>query len=110
MWPLVPPSVVSISIFVLMNSFGIGVTAKIMQIMVDDDDYMPGIVFAQLIWPATLMILVGILCVKTIANIGSALEYIKRKWKEVIDNYNKEKLAKIKRQQESPPNTIISPM
>lgn len=110
MWPLTDPSFVSITIFILINCFGMGVTAKIMQIMIDDDDYMIGIVCAQLLWPATLMILLGILSVKCITNLGSALEYIKRKWKEALDNYNKEKLAKIRRQQESPPSTIISPM
>jgi hypothetical protein len=102
MWPLVAPGIISISIFVLINSFMIGVTAKIMQIMLNDDDYMPGIVFAQLVWPVTLFILLGILLIKSIAWVPEAVGKLVQKVKADMAAAQKKKEEERRRRAETP--------
>lgn len=102
MWPLVPAGIISISIFVLINSFMIGVTAKIMQLMINDDDYMPGIVFAQLVWPVTLMILLGLLLIKSMHWIPEAVSGLIKKIKADMAANQKRKEEERKRRSETP--------
>lgn len=95
---------INLMIFICVNAFMMGVSAKTMQLMIRDDDYMPGIVCAQIIWPVTLSVLLGVLLVQHGFTIPmKIITYIKTEFQKI----KIKREAENKRKTETPPQGIL---